>query len=557
MEKETTSGTRAMTEQDEFEFRHRLEQEQAAPTSGGETTPGMGESAYRGAVQGASLGWGDELGGVGGAIGTMLGGNPKKQSWGDAYRESRDENRARDEAAQKANPKTFMTGEIGGAIGDFPLLPASVPGLIGVGAAAGLGNSNADLTKGQFGQAAKDTAIGAGTAAAIPPVMEKVVAPAVGAAASKINPVADFIAKKLGYGAFKVPEEATEAYLRNPEEIRGMIKNGITPADVAEEVAQAVPDLVQNVQTASGNARNTLQNMPAIPTSALEEKISQIVQKHPYSPDGTPLSQSAEKSAQMLNSWASKIRKFGPQMSEQDLHTVMSGIDQDLDWAASNNLSTTEGDLRQLRGFINQTLGEKNPAYANYMASEVQPLAKGLSAARQNLGVRTENVPNPTGGSTTVYRPTEQTANTIGRIAKGNLNATHAAQNFSQATGMDLGEKAQNLAAAQALQKDSTAGSRLTNLGGFLGMGTGVPGKAAIGASVGAAADRFGTSVFRKMLDMKIGTADVIKRIAASPYGQVLKNAAASGGPEAMATTHYILNQTDPAYQKLLKTAQE
>jgi hypothetical protein len=48
-----------------------------------------------------------------------------------------------------------------------------------------------------------------------------------------------------------------------------------------------------------------------------------------------------------------------------------------------------------------------------------------------------------------------------------------------------------------------------------------------------------------------------LARLAASPYFRALKNAGDVGGAEAVATTHYVLQQTDPEYQQFLKDEQK
>lgn len=182
-----------------------------------EEPPGLGESALRGAAQGATLGFADEaqaaartapsvlkpLGegllranaelakqATGGAV-DLTGQVPEQEPLpslsevGETYRGFRDPYRARDEAAAAANPVPFYGSQlIAGAA-----VPLGAAGLAGRGAAAGaslgaralagaaaaapmgaiagLGSSKADLTRGEFGKAALDTAIGAGTSAAV------------------------------------------------------------------------------------------------------------------------------------------------------------------------------------------------------------------------------------------------------------------------------------------------------------------------------------------------------------------------------------------------------
>ena len=138
-----------------------------APTS-------KGESALRGAAQGVSLGFSDEISGLAPFAAELLKGNGLDAAK-NAYTDTRDLERSANEAAQKSNPKTYLAGNVGGAIATAPLLPAAA-GIAGstkvgagIGAATGLGNGQGDLES-----QAKSTALGAlagGTiGAAIPAV---------------------------------------------------------------------------------------------------------------------------------------------------------------------------------------------------------------------------------------------------------------------------------------------------------------------------------------------------------------------------------------------------
>jgi len=121
---------------------------------------GYAESFARGAAQGASLGFADEITGLLESIGTDK-----------TYTQARDESRENYALAHEANPKTSIAGELGGSVAG-----AFMPGMglakgaglaqqamfgAKMGAVAGLGNSQADLTKGEVGQAATDVLHGA------------------------------------------------------------------------------------------------------------------------------------------------------------------------------------------------------------------------------------------------------------------------------------------------------------------------------------------------------------------------------------------------------------
>lgn len=121
------------------------------------------ESLGRGLLAGVSMGFADEITGGVEALWEAAKGDPR--TFGELYKKSRDESRANYDAAEKANPKTFMAGQVGGAVGTA-LIPglggANVAKLGAMGAAQGLGSSNADLTEGDISGAARDTAIGGG-----------------------------------------------------------------------------------------------------------------------------------------------------------------------------------------------------------------------------------------------------------------------------------------------------------------------------------------------------------------------------------------------------------
>lgn len=117
------------------------------------------ESAGLGALQGATLGYADELEA---ALRSMF---P-----GEKYTDLRDTIRARYTQAEKENPKSYLAGNIGGGIAT-----TAIPGMgiakgasLGkaalqagaLGAVTGLGVSEADLTKGDIAGAAIDTTVG-------------------------------------------------------------------------------------------------------------------------------------------------------------------------------------------------------------------------------------------------------------------------------------------------------------------------------------------------------------------------------------------------------------
>ena len=153
----------ALSPQEELELLELEEQEYQA--SKGKVTPqetvSALESGARGLVQGASLGFGDEIQGGAEALWEKAF-SGDQTALADLYNKHRDSARSANQAAQDANPASYMGGQAAGAVG-LGLATggtSSIGGLAALGAAEGLGSSNADLTQGDYLGAAKDTAIG-------------------------------------------------------------------------------------------------------------------------------------------------------------------------------------------------------------------------------------------------------------------------------------------------------------------------------------------------------------------------------------------------------------
>jgi len=156
---------------------HRLVKQTGVEAPEGEVLPDAAadEAFGRGVAQGATMRFGDEAQGVVQAIGNkVMGYHADEQdppTFAEDYRIERDAARAANERAQKAHGGAYLSGEIGGGIATSPVMGSArtLGGtvLLGakIGAASGLGSSNADLTQGDIAGATKDTAIGAGVGA--------------------------------------------------------------------------------------------------------------------------------------------------------------------------------------------------------------------------------------------------------------------------------------------------------------------------------------------------------------------------------------------------------
>jgi hypothetical protein len=122
------------------------------------------ESAARGGLQGLSMGWGDE--GAAG-IAALLPFTDREAAHGDTvgdrYRNAREFYRNRNAQAEQANPGTYLTGQIAGAVGSAVAAGLPTAGAKGLAAAAGQGAAQgAGLSEREGFGLAGDTALGAG-----------------------------------------------------------------------------------------------------------------------------------------------------------------------------------------------------------------------------------------------------------------------------------------------------------------------------------------------------------------------------------------------------------
>ena len=211
------------------------------------------ESFGRGALQGATFGFSDEIYGAGAGAVDWLRGE------GFNYSKNRDEVRAANERAREANPGTYIAGEVGGGLA-LPFGAAATAARAGslgrgvmtatgiapevraatfwgrtaqgagqgarMGATHGLGHTNADLTEGDALGAGLDVGagalFGAGAGAALTPVVDAGAAVLRGA----INPIR---------GALDPRGMAAQKYAENAARDIG---EAATPAEVARGIAE-------------------------------------------------------------------------------------------------------------------------------------------------------------------------------------------------------------------------------------------------------------------------------------------------------------------------------
>ncbi len=308
--------------------------------------PSQLESSLRGAAQGAFFGFADEATAAAEALFSDK-----------SYDQARDESRAAYDAAQAANPATFMAGNIGGSLATsfIPGLGvlnaakgATTAGRVGLAAAQGglsaLGSSKADNAL----EMAKDTAIGGATGAAFQGIGEKVIGPLMSKAGGAFKSSAEKLAERAtgatGAQAAKFQTGAGRELLD-----RGLVKFGDTPANIAQRAGAAkdaagdivssklkqldsmgveasVDDIVNALQTKVAELKKVDGNQATIRQieNAIEEMYERGVSKTPIS-----LAEEAKRNFQ------SQVNYFSPEFEKKGATSVADAYRREVEKKAA------------------------------------------------------------------------------------------------------------------------------------------------------------------------------------------------------------------------------
>lgn len=338
---------------------HSEHKEDAAPIS-------KMDSALEGGRQGITAGFSDEgSGGVGAgmdaaqALLNKLGlaspsptqvseqlasqgvkGDVGPQSTLDMYRQFRDEDRTKMEAAQKANPGSFIGGALAGGLASTPLIPNSILSPLGnaaqgaslatraltgagnatrMGAIAGLGAGKSDLTQGDVPGAIMDTGAGMASGMALGGAL-----PIAGAALSSAGDVAGGL----------VPDMVKTAYQRGKDGIK------IGAQKFYDDTTNSLKNVVDDVSSAISGKVKAQQDAHTSQIGHLDNQISEIqdnAQKAMKLEESRQVAENAQdihnlnnetvKTAKRLQEQVYNVKKeLGKQFDQIDLDAEATGV---------------------------------------------------------------------------------------------------------------------------------------------------------------------------------------------------------------------------------------
>jgi hypothetical protein len=367
----------------------------------------------RGAAQGATLGFADELAGMAGGVWDDLkqvftgGGNPvavKRDEHGrvinadelqGTYEKHRDESRSNYRIAKESNPDAYLGGEIAGGLATSILPVGTAANLTratliggGMGAVAGLGSSEAD----DFAGLAKDTGVGFALGSG-GGVLGYGGGQAVKKGIEKAGPALKKFAEKRAFKALGPVKKATDKAhaLGNEEAIgRQLLDDGVvTPLAsketmgnrLTERIADKTDELsgvMDNVSNAEG--LNSVQAMlvnqskfnPAKAAEAIKNKIREQYSQIPE--------EVLEPRLKLVDQWLSKNVPMDIKDAQAFKTQMQKFINDKSFWQGNPNAS--QETLTQIRRAIKEGIEHNADTFAN-VAHEQAGQVKGIN---QQLG---------------------------------------------------------------------------------------------------------------------------------------------------------------------------
>ena len=541
--------------------------DRAVPVESGEILPKNSEmeSGLRGAAQGASFGFADELTGLGEALYNKVQGNPGALKA--LYQRYRDESRGNYKQASEDNPLSFAGGEMAGGIGTL-LIPglgaakgAQAIGKLAMrgaaeGAAFGAGASEAD----NIGDLLKDTAISGGTGAGISGVLGgigKLASKGAGAAKKALasNPT-EQIAKKVGNLGFDVPEEFTDQILKHGDAFKGPKSY----PEIQDKLVGAAKTLKSQLLQESDAAGKLLSSEGVVPTEQFTDGIESILRNN----DIDKFVDTDKEASKFAYQIRDQLSSYGDDLSPTQIKKVIKKADSLIDWQDPSRDKSNQV-LKQIRSELDGFLKESNPAYSEAMGP-VAEKARLLQAIQKDLNLdKNLDYSNQTLGKLQTLKKAQGDPKRM--ITEENLDALSAFRGEGDLSPLSLLDDLDIARVEEKSRGGVAQGSRGTLAGAIAGSYLGGP---VVGTAVGGAAgyvkDKYGRAVGSSLLKKSSGaikSSDELLRKMSSklpslPAASQRKiEAAMSRGANSVGATHFLLSQQDEEYRKAMRDDEE
>lgn len=467
------------------------------------------ESGLRGAAQGASLGFADELTGGLEAAKDWITNDPS--GFMENYKKHRDESRVNYKAAEAANPKTYLGGQLGGSVPTLfvPGLGAAEAGtglasIIGRGAlqggAMGLGASEGENAS----DLARDTAIGATVGGATGAVGEEVLGPVI----SGVGNLAESFGNKLGNTAERLAARGIGAERNTIKKLGD------------EKVREAGRFALDNgVVTAGASTEDMIARNEAIRKEAgtqMENVYNKIDESGAL--NFNPLDAAVKVEDKVGDFWRSPINRGETKQLENTLESILvrgRGADKNISLSEAQTLKQELGKVANWQNKLTITDKEKMARDAYGVVSD--SIDEAVNKGADQVGV--SGLKDALSEAKNYYSKTK----TSGELLENKLAREHGNRLLSLSDSAVAG----GALAANPLSWTAAA---------------------ALGAK--KVGERYGVNTSAVLADK---LSDVVSKApqALGKFARPLQAAASRGG-SSLGATHFILMQTNPEYRKLM-----
>jgi hypothetical protein len=476
----------ALTEAEELELLELEEAEASASLKEQTPTPSIAESALGGLQKGASLGTLPYIVGVAAGLGSLSEGG----DFSSAYEQGKAEELARAKELEAANPKAYMAGNIAGGV----VIPgAGIGSLAAQGAVAG-----AATEEGGLWEKAKSAALGA-TIGAGAKLGGEAAAKSAGKAIDALQPLYNTIKTKVG-------AEAAQKWLETQAGVLAEKSAGI--GRTLGQRAKLVKEYALG-KTEAGDVGKELLKQGIVTKGASSKDIAERV----YS--------AQQKAGEDIGKVTNEMLDVGPEVVQskllnkaQDLKDYGPNVSlkRNLETAAETYAPKSEDEIAMLSGADLQSFKSQLGKQADWSQPQTDP------KALENIAVREALTESMTPAQREAYEAANRQYALLSPVASASSSKAAA----------DEGKNLISVGAAPAM---------------ILAGGGGLPSLA------GAAAYR---TAQKRGAQFAAGTMwDAAKLIERAPerLKGVLQSSLKRGG-NSFASTHYLLQQSDPEYQK-------
>lgn len=329
-------------------------------------------------------------------------------------------------------------------------------------------------------------------------------------------------AGKVGLAATMGPsvKDITTRLTRNAE-----VRGAGTSAELADRFAGAMTDFGKEITKASDAALEKLSTSKYMMEGAKAKDSLIAAIKSAKKSLGRGTSDATVAAKNQLTKYATRLKSLRETASESEIGAIIRDLDNDISWNSSVP-EVGQAAIKKVRYKIDKMLKDGNPEYKAAM-QDVEAKTMAFERAVKQFGLKLEKGVD----GKRAYSPTNNTVSSLeGAVNPKKVRSRAVLDRVKAQTGKDFARHAENTKAAAAFDGGHAQGSRRVNLGAIVGgnlsyglrgiLGTGIGGGVAGGAGAmagglaGALMDTHGATLSGKFIDAYARMRPGLSRVA-------------------------------------------